>query len=95
MAEMDLCNQRIMQQDAEMKILKDRLRKFGIDDGAGIHRFQSLGSNSATLENAAEDQLQYNVMGNTQPDKFQSMKSGLHVRSTLMKMQQDEEKNQG
>jgi len=84
MAEMDLCNQRIMQQDAEIRILRDKLRKMGIDDG--YSKFQT-GSQTHSLDPDDSNAL----MSSLPQDKFQAMKSGLQVRTTLMKMAQSDE----
>jgi len=85
MAEIDICNQRLMQQESEFNVLADKLRRSGANDEMTI-QYEDPGQ-SINVENHHPSSGQ---LGQSHPtsDRFQGMKSGLQVRSTLMKMSQ-------
>ena len=85
---MDLCNQRIMQQDAEIRFLREKLRKYGIEEGI---RYGSIASQTHSIDGVEEANI--NMASSATHDKFQAMKSGLQVRQTLARMAQHEEGN--
>ena len=83
-----------MQQEAEFEHLSSRLGKYGYDDDLKLEQTQDRGSRYSvtTPERGQQFGSGQKESGNkviSENDRFQAMKSGLQVRSTLMKMSQN------
>ena len=75
-----------MQQESEFNVLADKLRKSGANDEMTI-QYDDQGQ-SINVENHHHNPSSAQLQSNPTSDRFQGMKSGLQVRSTLMKMSQ-------
>lgn len=92
---MDICNQRLMQQEAEFNALLETLQRYGIEDEIMLNeQNEQYGGPMDSSKGGQEAEIQYSGIQEQDrgagSDRFQAMKTGLHVRTTLMKMSQHE-----
>ncbi len=77
-----------MQQESEFNVLADKLRRSGADEGMAL-QYEDQGQ-SMNMDAQLHNPNSAEHLGKSNPtsDRFQGMKTGLQVRSTLMKMSQ-------
>lgn len=103
---MDICNQRLIQQELEIKNLRGKLRKNGLLED-GMDSGMDTNSNRIQVEDVESGQGQFRPMSRQRPipvttnnfvqskeERIQAMKTSLNVRTNLQRISSDQQQGQ-